>query len=214
VNSAKGTVFIVDDDPAIRRALGRLLEEVALPARTFATADAFLETYDEDEPGCLVLDVRMPGMSGMDLQERLNQLGIRIPIIFITAHGDIPMAVAAIQRGALDFVEKPVRAQKLIDRIHDALNLDVELRAERQKTARLAERFELLTRRERQVIELAATGQTNKEIATQFGVSSQAIDGHRSRAMKKLGTHSVAELVRLVLDLRGESNVSAPDPPR
>lgn len=193
------TVFVVDDDPDVRQSLMRLMEEVEQPIRAFGSAGEFLEAYDPAEAGCLVLDVRMPGMSGTELQKKLLADGVAIPVIMITGHGDVPMAVEALQRGAIGFIEKPIRPQVLIDRIQQALAQDAECRRSKAEHDAIATRLALLTAREREVVALAVSGVTNKGIAAQLGVSPQAIDSARAKAMAKMGVHSVAELVKLML---------------
>lgn len=195
----EGTVFVVDDDPAVRKSLRRLVESVGLSAREFSGAKEFLECYDPDQPGCLVLDVRMPGMSGTELQKRLAGDGIGIATIIVTGYGDIRMAADAMRRGAVDFLEKPVAPQELLDRIQQALAEDAKRRRERAELHDVAERLARLTRRERQVVDLVVEGLTNKQIATRFGVSPQAIDAHRARAMDKMHARNVPELVRLMI---------------
>ena len=197
--SAKETVFVVDDDVEMRRSLRRLLESVKLRVQEYSSAQEFLDAFESSTSGCLVLDVRMPGMSGIDLQRKLDAEGMTIPIIFITSHGDVRMAVEALKRGAADFVVKPFRAEVLLDRIQQVLAWHAErsqVEAERQA---VAARLALLTPREREVVDLVFTGMTNKRIAAQLGVSSQAIDAHRAKAMDKLQADSIAALVRIVL---------------
>jgi two-component system response regulator FixJ len=194
-----GTVYVVDDDRSMRASLRRLLEEVSLRCEGFGTANEFLEAYDPTSPGCLVLDVRMPGMSGIDLHKRLVAEGVTIPVIIISGHGDVPMAADAMRRGAMDFMEKPVSPQLLLDRIQQALTRDAETRRARTERDAVAARVTLLTRREREVVDLAVTGMTNKQIAAQLGVSPQAVDAHRAKAMKKMQANNVTELVRLTI---------------
>lgn len=199
--NANGTVFLVDDDPTVRESLGRLLQSVNLPYQIFSSAKRFLDAYADNSasPGCLVLDVRMPGMSGIELQRKLQKEGIMIPVIFVTGHGDVPMAIDAMKRGAIDFLEKPFRPQLLLDRIQEALAQDAERRRAKAERDAVAARFDRLTARERKVVDLVTTGMTNKQIAAQFGVSPQAIDANRARAMTKLQANSVPGLVRLAL---------------
>jgi two-component system response regulator FixJ len=197
------TVFIVDDDDAIRGALRLLLKSVGLGASTLSSAQEFLKTYDARQPGCLILDVRMPGMSGLELQQQLNIRGAIIPVIFITGHGDIPMAVEAMQQGAFDFLQKPFRDQDLIDRIQRALAKDRTARVELGERSRIQERLESLTAREREVLDLVTTGKANKVMAADLGVSQRTVEIHRSRVMEKMGAASLAQLVRMVLDLKG-----------
>jgi two-component system, LuxR family, response regulator FixJ len=195
------TVFIVDDDEAVRSSLRLLVKSVGLPASTAKSAQEFLETYDPNHPGCLVLDVRMPGMSGIELQERLNLQGAVIPVIFITGHGDIPMAVEAMQQGAFDFLQKPFRDQDLIDRIQHALEKDRANRDQLTQRGRLDERLATLTPREREVLDLVVSGKPNKIIAGDLGLSQRTVEIHRAHVMEKMGASSLAQLVRMTLDL-------------
>jgi two-component system, LuxR family, response regulator FixJ len=195
-------VFIVDDDEAVRNSLRLLVKSVGLPAVAANSAHEFLATYAPADPGCLILDVRMPGMSGIELQQQLNLRGAVIPVIFITGHGDIPMAVEAMQQGAFDFLQKPFRDQDLIDRIQRALEKDRANRAELLERARIRERRDSLTPREREVLELVASGKPNKVMAADLGLSQRTVEIHRSRVMEKMGASSLAQLVRMVLDLQ------------
>ncbi|PIE23292.1 MAG: DNA-binding response regulator [Planctomycetota bacterium] len=192
-----GTVFVVDDDQAIRDSLERLLREVGLSVECFDSAQAFLARFDPDEPGALVIDVRMPGMSGLDVQKKLLDEGHETPVIIVTGHGDVPMAVEALKRGAMDFVEKPFRPQVLLDTIRQALEEDRLLRDAKHRKLDIASRFKLLTVREREVVDRVVNGATNKGVAAELGVSPQAIDARRARAMRKLQVGTVPELVQL-----------------
>ncbi|HET6628317.1 MAG TPA: response regulator transcription factor [Woeseiaceae bacterium] len=192
-----GTVFIVDDDEPVRHAMKLLLRSVGLDAETYASGDDFLERFDRERPGCLVLDIRMPGIGGLELQERLNALGSSMPIIFITAHGDVPMAVEAMQKGAFDFLQKPFRDQQLLEKINGALSLDRHDRIEKTRGADVVARRKLLTNREREVMALVVKGKPNKAIAFELGVSQRTVEIHRARVMKKMRAHSLAELVRM-----------------
>ncbi|MEA3178144.1 MAG: hypothetical protein QOI59_1667 [Gammaproteobacteria bacterium] len=203
------TVYIVDDDDAVRNALRLLLKSVGLAAATVPSAHEFLATYDPQQPGCLILDVRMPGMSGLELQQQLNMRGAIIPVIFITGHGDVPMAVEAMQQGAFDFLQKPFRDQDLIDRIQRALAKDQTGRAELRERARIKERMESLTAREREVLDLVTSGKPNKIMAADLGVSQRTVEIHRARVMEKMGASSLAQLVRMVLDLKGGTETAA-----
>lgn len=194
------TVYIVDDDPAVRDAIRCLVESVGLQAETFSSATDFLKTYRPHIAGCLILDVRMAGMSGLDLQEELARRGSRLPIIIISGHGDIPMAVQAVKRGALDFLEKPFRNQILLDRINEALKLDALRRGQEAQLTRIESRIAMLTTREQQVLELLIEGKTSKEIARKMGLSPRTVETHRSHIMQKLEANSLAELVRMVLN--------------
>lgn len=202
-------VFVVDDDEAVRSALKLLLKSVGLTATALPTAQQFLATYDPLQPGCLVLDVRMPGMSGLELQEHLNLKGAVIPVIFITGHGDVPMAVEAMQQGAFDFLQKPFRDQDLIDRIQKALAKDKQNRAELGERSRNRERFESLTPREREVLALVASGKPNKVMAGDLGLSQRTVEIHRARVMEKMGVSSLAQLVRIVMDLNSAGKPGA-----
>jgi two-component system, LuxR family, response regulator FixJ len=194
-------VFIVDDDEAVRNSLRLLVKSVGLTAVALVSAQEFLASYDPLQPGCLVLDVRMPGMSGLELQQQLNLRGAVIPVIFITGHGDVPMAVEAMQQGAFDFLQKPFRDQDLIDRIQRALEKDRANRAELGKHSRLRERHGALTPREREVLALVMSGKANKVMAADLGLSQRTVEVHRARVMEKMGAASLAHLVRMVLDL-------------
>ncbi|MEY3465162.1 MAG: response regulator transcription factor [Steroidobacteraceae bacterium] len=197
------SVFIVDDDDAVRSSLRLLLKSVGLPAMAYASAADFLAAWHPSQAGCLVLDVRMPGMSGIELQHELNRRGAIIPVIFISGHADIPMAVEAIQHGAFDFLQKPFRDQELIDRVQRALAADGNNRAELAKRDAIRERFDSLTPREREVLTLVTQGKANKVMAGDLGVSQRTVEIHRARVMEKMGAASLAQLVRMVLDLEG-----------
>lgn len=198
MNSIKPTVFVVDDDDAICQSLCLLIEDIGLDVKTFNGARQFLSHYDPSQPGCLVLDVRMSGMSGLELQTRLNELNIDIPTIIITGHGDVPMAVEAMKAGAMDFIEKPFRDQVLLDSIQRAVELDRRIRAGKKQSESLQSRIEDLTRRERQVMDLLVLGKSNKAIAYELGISQKTVDFHRSNILSKADVGSVVELVRLV----------------
>lgn len=191
-------VYVVDDDEAVRDALGLLFESVGLDCRLFASALEFLEAYDARQHACLVVDIRMPGLSGLDLQQRLNDQRADVPVIFITGHGDVPMAVNAMKSGASDFIQKPFRDQDLIDRIHKALAQDRERRAMRAEQNVILERLALLTPREGEVMRRVVRGQANKVIALDLGVSQRTVELHRARVMRKLKMRSLAELVTAV----------------
>jgi two-component system, LuxR family, response regulator FixJ len=194
-------VFIVDDDEAVRSSLRLLIKSVGLIPTALGSAREFLEKYDPAQPGCLVLDVRMPEMSGLELQEQLNRQGAVIPVIFITGHGDVPMAVEAMQAGAFDFLQKPFRDQDLIDRIQKALEKDRANRAVLNERSLIRKRLESLTPREREVLEMVSSGKPNKIMAAELGVSQRTVEIHRGRVMEKMGASSLAQLVRMVLDL-------------
>jgi len=195
---SKATVFVVDDDPEMRRSLTGLLEEVDLPVETYSNAREFLDAYDPASRGCLVLDVRMPGMDGISLQKTLKKKGVTLPVIVLTGHGDVPMAVGAVQRGAFGFLEKPFRAQPLLECINQALALDSETSRHREEKEAIAARVALLTPRQRQVMGLVVAGETTKTIAAALELSPKTVDHHRSQIMDKLQARSVADLVRTV----------------
>jgi two-component system response regulator FixJ len=194
-------VYVVDDDPAVLDAIRLLLRSVGLPSQTFESAAAFLDAFDRDQHGCLVLDVRMPSMSGIDLQEKLQDMGATIPIVFVTAHGDIPMAVQAVKAGALDFIPKPFRDQDLLDRVHQAIAIDTQQRREREGKLSLSARYNALSPREREVLELVVAGKANKVIAADLGISQRTVEIHRARVMQKMGADSLPDLVRLTIEL-------------
>jgi two-component system response regulator FixJ len=198
---AAPTVFVVDDDEGVRDSLRFLLKSVGLPARTLGSAAEFLDSYDVSQPGCLVLDVRMPAMSGLELQQQLNVRGAMIPVIFITGHGDIPMAVEAMQHGAFDFLQKPFRDQDLIDRLQKALAKDAENRLDLKQRNQVRSLFDTLTPREHEVLVLMVRGLPNKIMAAQLGVSQRTVEIHRARVMEKTSAGSLAHLVRMFLDL-------------
>lgn len=191
------TVFIVDDDLAVARSLRWLIESVQLKVETFASAQAFLDGYDAAKPGCLVLDVRMPGMSGIELQERLTAQRIRVPIIFITGHGDVQMAVRAVQAGAFDFIEKPFNDQDLLDRMQRAISFDAERRERDSLRAQLSALVASLTPREREVMDLVVAGMSNKAVANTLGLSAKTVEVHRAKVMEKMNARSVSDLVRM-----------------
>ena len=200
------TVFVVDDDAGVRSSIRLLLRSAGLAATPMGSAREFLDTFDPAQPGCLVLDIRMPAMSGMELQQELNRLGAIIPVIFITGHGDVPMAVEAMQLGAFDFLQKPFRDQDLIDRVHKALARDAENRAALQKHDQIRERLASLTPREKEVLELLTQGMQNKVMAAKLGLSQRTVEIHRAHVMEKLRVNSVAQLVRMTLDARTPAN--------
>ncbi len=212
MNQGLPIVFIVDDDEAVRNSLRLLVKSVGLTATALASAQEFLASYDPLQPGCLVLDVRMPGMSGLELQQRLNLRGAVIPVIFITGHGDVPMAVEAMQQGAFDFLQKPFRDQDLMDRIQRALEKDRANRAELGERSHIREQHETLTPREREVLAMVASGKANKAMAADLGLSQRTIEIHRARVMEKMGASSLAQLVRMVLDLEQSDGQGATKP--
>ena len=196
-------VDLVDDDEAVRDALGMLFKSIGIEHEAFASALDLLQRYDTRSQSCLVADIRMPGLSGLELQQRLNEQRSEIPIIFITGHGDVPMAVTAMKSGAVDFLQKPFRDQDLIDRIHKALHRDGDARKGRAEREEIRARLALLTPREREVMERVARGQANKVIAMDLGVSQRTVELHRARVMKKLRLRSVAELVHAIERIGG-----------
>jgi two-component system response regulator FixJ len=196
------TVFIVDDDDGVRSSIRLLLKSIGLAATPMASAQEFLAAFDPAQPGCLVLDIRMPAMSGMELQQQLNLRGATIPVIFITGHGDVPMAVEAMQLGAFDFLQKPFRDQELIDRVQKALARDRDTRAALQKHDQIRQKLQSLTPRETEVLELMTKGKQNKVMAGELGLSQRTVEIHRAHVMEKMGASSVAQLVRMVIDSR------------
>lgn len=192
-------VFIVDDDEALRDSLAWLLEGNGLRVRMFASATAFLEAYSNAMTGCLVLDVRMPGMSGLELHERLQGLGSTLPIIFVTGHGDVPMAVAALKKGATDFIEKPFNNNDILRLVEQCLATDRERAGQRRRQAEIRKRLDILTPREREVLERMTAGRLNKQIADELGISIKTVEVHRARVMDKMEVRSVAELVQCVM---------------
>jgi len=197
MKKAEPTVFVIDDDGSIREALKDLLESVGLRVETFASAPEFLQSRHSDVPGCLVLDIRLPGLSGLDLQREMADANIQTPIIFITGHGDIPMTVRAMKAGAVEFLTKPFRDQDLLDAIQQALDRDRAARQEQAETADLRSRFDSLTPRETEVFALVVTGLLNKQIALQLGTSEITIKQHRHQVMQKMRADSFADLVRM-----------------
>jgi FixJ family two-component response regulator len=197
VTQPDSVVFVVDDDSSVREAIKSLIRSVGLQVETFESAQEFLRSKRPDAPGCVVLDVRLPGLSGLDLQRELAAHGINLPVIFITGHGDIPMSVRAMKAGALEFLTKPFRDQDLLDAIQQALERDRSARQHGKETTELRERFDSLTSREREVIGLVVSGLLNKQIAGELGTSEVTIKIHRSQVMKKMGAGSLAELVRM-----------------
>lgn len=195
----KQTVFIVDDDKLIRDGIANLVKTMlSLEALTFATAEEFLKAYDHTHAGCLVLDVCLPGMSGLELQARLKEQDANLPIVIISGHGDVPMAVQAVKAGAVDFIEKPFREHVLWENIKKALAIDAQNRSDQAELADIQERISLLSDRERGVMDLVLAGKTSKEIADKLGLSHKTVETHRTHIMEKLGVRSAVQLTRLV----------------
>lgn len=205
---ADPTVFIVDDDEAVRDALGLLLRSVGLASEAHASGDEFLATFDPGRPGCLLLDVRMPGASGPEVQARLAALGSSLPIIFLTAHGDIDMAVKAVKAGAFDFIQKPFRDQVLLDKIQFALTRDARLRQERREIDAVRSRIASLTPREHELLEMVVAGRANKVIAEELGISQRTVEIHRAHVMRKMEADSVTDLVRMLMRARPQDPVT------
>ena len=201
MTEADAIVFVVDDDEPMRKSLQNLIGSVGLKVEAFASAPEFLRSKLTDVPGCLVLDVRLPGLSGLDLQKRMVEAGIEIPIIFITGHGDIPMTVQAMKAGAVEFLTKPFRDQDLLDAIQQALDRDRTTREQRAKNEELYDRYDSLTPREREVMTLVVAGLLNKQIAGELGTSETTVKNHRHQVMEKMGADSVAELVKMAYKL-------------
>lgn len=199
----KATVFVVDDDQAMRNSLKWLIESVGVQVESFSSADEFLAQYQVGRAGCLVLDVRMPGMSGLDLQEYLVANNIHIPVVIITGHGDVPMAVRAMKGGVIDFIEKPFNDEVLLDAIRRAMVYEEQQRSHHSEHLQIQERLAHLTPREHEVMEMVTEGKSNKEIANSLGVSAKTIEAHRARVMEKMQAGSLAELVRMVLAVDG-----------
>lgn len=198
-------IFVVDDDAAVRQSLSLLIRSMSLAVETFESAQAFLDQCDQRRGGCLVLDIRMPGMSGLDLQEELRRRSVELPIIFITGHGDVTMAVRAMKAGAIDFIEKPFNDQQLLDRINQALDIERGWRESRREREQIAARIGQLSPREHEVMTRIVAGQANKVIAIELGLSERTVEIHRSKVMSKTGARSLAELVSMVTRLGPET---------
>ncbi len=199
--SPEATVFVIDDDPAVRESLQWLIESVGLKVETYSNAQEFLDAFDRDRPGCLVLDVRMPGISGLDLQDQLASQQVRIPVIIITGHADVPMAVRAMKAGVVDFIEKPFSDELLLDRIRAALELDARIRLNQSHRTEVEAYFAQLTPREREVMGSVVAGKSNKQIAAELGLSQKTVEVHRAHVMQKMHADSLAELVQMAVTL-------------
>jgi len=196
-------VLVVDDDPSVRSSLKFLLSSVGLQVESFDSAETFLQRKPPDAPSCLVLDVRLRGLSGLDFQRELAERNIRIPIVFVTGHGDIPMSVRAMKAGAIEFLTKPYRDQDVLDAVRIALERDRARREQEKEVTDLQQRFDSLTPREQKVISMVVSGMLNKQIAGQLGTAENTVKVHRSRAMEKMNAQSVADLVRMIEKLKG-----------
>jgi two-component system, LuxR family, response regulator FixJ len=207
MSPAQPVVFIVEDDETLRSLVKALAQSIGVTCRGFSSAGGFLEQYDPRQPGCLVLDLFMPGMSGLELQDELNRRGAVIPVIFITGHGDVASAVAAVRRGAFNYLQKPFRNSELIANIREALELDQRNRRMLAQQDAIRDRIASLTPREREVLELIVRGLASKVMAQEMGVSTRTVELHRSRVMGKMGANSIAQLVRMFMDFRrGDAN--------
>ena len=194
-----GTVFLIDDDPGVRDSLTLLLSLKGIRTQPFATAESFLETYRPEWAGCVLTDLRMPGMTGLELQSMLRERGVQVPVVVLTAHGDVATARTALKNGAFDFLEKPVDDATLIEVLHNALRVDRERRAAVKARSSADRRMERLTEREREILTLLAAGHQNRQIAAQLGISPRTVEVHKARIMEKLGCRSLADLIRLNL---------------
>lgn len=204
--SDRAIVYIIDDDESLRLALDRVFRSVGLETRTYGTARGFIEAARPDLPGCVVLDVRLPGINGLDLQRQLGDLGIRLPVVLITGHGDIPMSVQAMKAGAVDFLPKPFRDQDMLDAVAAAIDRDRKRRAVESDTAEMRDRFDTLSPREQQVMMLVTAGKMNKQVAGDLGLSEVTVKIHRGAAMRKMGARTLADLVRMADALKSRAS--------
>ncbi|MCH8498569.1 MAG: response regulator transcription factor [Marinobacter sp.] len=202
MSDVRQTVYVVEDDEAVRDSLELLLKSAQHPVKSYSTANAFLDDYSDAMAGCMVLDIRMPGMDGMELQKRLNDRNSLLPIIFVTGHGDVPMAVEAMKEGAVDFIQKPYHEEALLEKIAAALATDREQRESLSQKQDIIRRINTLTPRETEIMDRMIAGQANKVIAIELDISQRTVEIHRSRVMHKMGTHSLAHLVRMVLSVK------------
>ena len=205
MNPTPPLIHVVDDDNAVRKSLLMLMDSAGYEAQAYTSAIEFLEKFDAERSGCLVLDVRMPQMNGLELQRRLKSMNVHLPIIFLSAHGDIPMAVEALQAGAVDFLQKPFRDQDLLDRIETAIVRDADARSRLADQAQIQARLDTLTEREREVMARVVDGEPNKAVAADLGVSERTIEIHRSRVMHKMEAESLAHLVRMAVAARADT---------
>ncbi len=209
MSESEATIFVVDDDPGVRQSLEMLIRAIGQSVETYASAGEFLDAYTSERPGCLVLDLRMPGMSGLELQEELGSRGSNLPVIFITAHGDVPTAVDAVKGGAIDFIQKPFRDQDLIEKIELALEQNERALEDTAERGDVQARVASLTSRERQVMDIVVDGKTNKAMATELRLSERTVEIHRARVMSKMGAESLADLVKMALRARGDGSPPA-----
>ncbi len=209
MSESEATIFVVDDDPGVRQSLEMLIRAIGQSVETYASAGEFLDAYTSERPGCLVLDLRMPGMSGLELQEELGSRGSNLPVIFITAHGDVPTAVDAVKGGAIDFIQKPFRDQDLIEKIELALEQNERALEDTAERGDVQARVASLTSRERQVMDIVVDGKTNKAMATELRLSERTVEIHRARVMSKMGAESLPDLVKMALRARGDGSPPA-----
>nr|WP_208321374.1 response regulator transcription factor [Thiohalophilus thiocyanatoxydans] len=202
----QATIHVVDDDQAVRESIEWLIESVGLNIRTYASANEFLENYTEDSLGCLILDVRMPGISGLDLQHILTERGIDLSVVFVTGHGDVPMAVRALKNGAVDFIEKPFNDQLLLDTIQSAVQKHSQRLKQRAELENLQTRYDNLTTREQEVMDRVVTGKPNRDVGGELGISVKTVEVHRAKVMEKMRARSIADLVKMAMMMRETGN--------